>query len=108
MAEAVRMRVLAESWGDQSYGAVVVAGDRVIGLGPSRVVKDRDGDAHAERVAIRDALQRHGAAALEGAVMYSTSRPCAACERAAARAGIARMIHGEGLHDAGTPRPLPP
>lgn len=105
MAEAMRMRVLAESWGDPSYGAVIVTHDGLlIGLGPSRVVRDRDNDAHAERVAIRDALQRHGADALKGAVLYGTSRACSACERAAASAGIARMIHGESLHDAGAPR----
>lgn len=102
--EALRMRVLAESWGDQPYGAVVVADDQVIGLGPSRVVKDGDPEAHAERVAIREALRSQGRGTLAGAVLYSTSRPCAACEAAAARSGIARMYHGDDLRDAGVPR----
>jgi len=97
------MRELAESWGDQSYGAVVVLDGAVVGLGPSRVVKDRDPDAHAERVALRAAAQGHRS--LAGAVLYSTSRPCAACEEAAAAAGIARMYFGEALHDGGVPRP---
>lgn len=98
------MRELAESWGDQSYGAVVVAHGRVVGHGPSRVVKDRDPDAHAERVAIREAQRALAGAPLAGAVLYSTSRPCHACEQAAARAGILRMYFGESLHDAGPPR----
>jgi tRNA(Arg) A34 adenosine deaminase TadA len=37
-------------------------------------------------------------------VLYSSSRPCAACERAAAEAKIARMIYGAQAIDAGPPR----
>jgi tRNA(adenine34) deaminase len=103
--EAKRMQELAESWGDQSYGAVVVAGGKVVGYGPSRVVKDQDPNAHAERVAIREAQTAQAGSRLTGAVLYSTSRPCLACEQAAAMAGILRMYHGEGLLDAGVPRP---
>jgi tRNA(Arg) A34 adenosine deaminase TadA len=102
--EAERMRKLADSWGDQSYGAVVVRDGAVIGYGPSRVVKDRDSDAHAERVAIREAIKAKGAATVSGAILYSTSRPCALCERAAATAGIARMYFGPSTEDAGKPR----
>jgi tRNA(Arg) A34 adenosine deaminase TadA len=104
-AESMRQRAL--SWGDQSYGAVVVVGESLVGEGPSRVVRDRDADAHAERVAIRDAQRRLGRADLAGAILYSTSRPCAACEHAAARAGVERMYFGSGLTDAGPPRTQP-
>jgi tRNA(Arg) A34 adenosine deaminase TadA len=103
MDEAFAMRRLAESWGDQSYGAIVVLNGMRIGDGPSRVVKLRDPDAHAEREAIRDAQRRLGRDDLKGAVLYSTSRPCARCESAAARARISRMIHGADLRDAGPP-----
>lgn len=101
--EAEAMRQLALSWGDQPYGAVLVQGGRIIGNGPSRVVKNRNPDAHAEREALRDALERWGPDAVRGAVLYSTSQPCAACERAAARAGVARMVFGETLVDGGVP-----
>lgn len=102
--EARRMRALAESWGDQPYGAVVVVAGAVVGHGPSRVVRDGDPDAHAERVALREAGRAHAVRPLQGAVLYSTSRPCPACERAAAQAGIVRMYFGEDLRDAGPPR----
>lgn len=59
-AAAAAMRTLAESWGDQSYGAVLVKDDRIIGHGPSRVLHHRDPDAHAEREALRDAIARYG------------------------------------------------
>jgi len=101
---AAAMKRLAESWGDQSYGAVLVLDDQLVGEGPSRVVKLRDPTAHAEREAIRDAQRRLKRTNLQGAVLYSTSRPCAACEAAAAAAGVSRMYFGERLHDAGAPR----
>jgi tRNA(Arg) A34 adenosine deaminase TadA len=104
---AAEMRRLAESWGDQSYGAVVVAGGAVIGEGPSRVVKDRNPDAHAERVAILDAQRRLGRENRTGSVLYSTSRPCSLCEAAAFRAGVNRMYFGQSLKDAGSPGARP-
>lgn len=101
-AEQMRQRALG--WGDQPYGAVLVLGNVVVGEGPSRVVRNADADAHAEREALRDAQRRLGRSRLDGAVLYSTSRPCALCEAAAARANVARMYVGPGLVDAGVPR----
>ena len=101
---ALAMKRLAESWGDQAYGAVLVLDGTLVGEGPSRVVKDRDLDAHAERVAIRDAQRRLGRTSLAGAILYSTSRPCSACEAAAKAANVSRMYYGESLVDAGPPR----
>jgi len=102
---AASMKRLAESWGDQPYGAVLVAAGAIIGEGPSRVVKLRDSTAHAEREAIRDAQRRLGRTSLAGSVLYSTSRPCRQCEIAAAEAQVGRMIYGQALNDAGQPRP---
>jgi tRNA(Arg) A34 adenosine deaminase TadA len=104
-AAAVQMKRLAESWGDQPYGAALVANDTIIGLGPSRVVQRADPSAHAEREAIRDAQKKLGRTELTGSVLYSTSRPCRQCEMAAAQAGVARMIFGVELNDAGAPQP---
>ena len=103
LAEAERMRREAVAAGDQSYGAVLVMDDNIVGYGPSRVVVDRNTDAHAERVAIWAAQKALGGKDLAGAVLYSTSRPCSLCEAAAADANVARMIYGSGT-DAGRPR----
>jgi tRNA(Arg) A34 adenosine deaminase TadA len=100
---AAAMKRLAESWGDQPYGAVLVFGDSLIGEGPSRVVKNSDINAHAEREAIRDARRKLGRQQLAGSVLYSTSKPCGVCEAAAAEAGISRMYYGPSLTDAGVP-----
>ena len=102
---AVAQKRLAESWGDQPFGAVLVADATIIGEGPSRVVKLGDPGAHAEREAIRDAQRRLGRSNLACSVLYSTSRPCRQCEIAAAEAHVERMIHGAGLNDAGQPTP---
>lgn len=104
-AAAVGMKRMAESWGDQAYGAVLVLEDRIVGDGPSRVVLRGDTNAHAEREAIRDAQRRLGRQLLPGSVLYSTSHPCRLCEAAAAAAQVSRMIYGEALADAGPPRP---
>src|SRR5262245_45238037 len=104
VAAAFRMKAEAVAAGDQPYGAVVVKDGKIIGYGPSRVVSKNDATAHAEREAIRAAQAALGSSNLSGCLLYSTSRPCAACERAAAEAQIARMLHGDEPIDAGPPR----
>jgi tRNA(adenine34) deaminase len=105
--QAFAMKQRAIESGDQPFGAVVVRGQQVVGFGPSRVVLKRDETAHAEREAIRDAQARLGRTDLADCVMYSTSRPCRDCERAAANARIARMYVGVDAADAGAPRQTP-
>jgi tRNA(Arg) A34 adenosine deaminase TadA len=104
IAAALAMKEAAVRAGDQPYGAVVVQKNRIVGYGPSRVVTRKDFSAHAEREAIRDAQTRLSRSDLSDCVMYSTSRPCGACERAAADAHLARMFYGTQATDAGPPR----
>ena len=101
---AEEMKKQAQSSGDQAFGAVLVKDNRIIGFGPSRVVKTNDPDAHAEREAIKHALSEIGAWAVTGSILYSTSRPCRLCEVAAANAGVQRMYFGQTAQDAGAPR----
>lgn len=104
MQRARQLRDQAVRAGDQPYGAVVLLDNRIVGEGPSRVVQHNDPTAHAEMEAIRDAARRLGHRDLSGALLVSTSRPCRMCEAAAGWAGIARMVHGDALTDAGAPR----
>ena len=103
IAEAFRKKSEAVASGDQPFGAVVVRAGTIIGYGSSRVVIDRNPDAHAERVALWEAQRRLGTKDMSGAVVYSTSRPCAACENALALANIDRMFFGLAATDAGRP-----
>ena len=75
IAEAARMKREAAASGDQPFGAVVVKDGSIVGYRPSRVIVDHNPDAHAERVALRNAQKRLGINDMTGAVMYSTSRP---------------------------------
>ena len=99
----VYMKEHAIAAGDQPYGAVVVQAGAIIGWGPSRVRELGELAGHAEREAIRDAQRRTRREDLSGCAMYSTSRPCGACQRAAAQAKIARMYYGPQAADAGAP-----
>jgi len=89
--------------GDQPYGAVVVRDGRIVGEGVSAVVTRNDPDAHAERVALADAVARLGPEGVKGAVLVGSSRACARCTEAARRAGIARLWHGDAPVDDGAP-----
>jgi tRNA(adenine34) deaminase len=104
VVEAERMRDHAVAAGDQSFGAIVVKDGEIVGYGPSRVIIDRNPEAHAERVAIWDAQRRLGTEDLSGTALYSTSRACAACENAAAKANMAVMYFGPSAVNAGKPR----
>jgi tRNA(adenine34) deaminase len=103
VAEALRMREEAVKNGDQPYGAVLVVDGVIAGYGPSRVNSTRNPDAHAERVALWEAQRRLGRQTLAGAVVYATSRPCSACQRALAAANVERMLVGPMAEDAGRP-----
>lgn len=106
MKHAFEMRQLAVDSGDQSYGAVVVKDNKIIGVGPSRVVTNTDPSAHAEMEAIRDAAKRLGQTSLKGAVMYSSSKPCPMCEAAGFWAGVERLVYTKSFIDGGAPRLL--
>jgi tRNA(adenine34) deaminase len=103
MQRARDLRDAAVRAGDQPYGAVVLRGTRIVGEARSRVVTANNPAAHAEREALRDAIERLGSGDLSGCVLVSTSRPCRLCETAAATARIARMVYGDALTDAGPP-----
>jgi tRNA(adenine34) deaminase len=104
VAGAFRLKDAAVRAGDQPYGALVVWNGQIAGYGPSRVRELGEAVGHAERVAIRDAQQRLAREDLSGCLMFSTSRPCGACESAASRAKITRMYYGPDATDAGVPR----
>ena len=93
LARAAAMRDLARAHGDQAYGAVVAdAQGRVVAEAPSRVVRLKDPDAHAERQALAAAQQALQRQDLGGLVLVGSARACPACQRAAARAGVAALV----------------
>mgnify|MGYP000347174771 FL=1 len=103
IARAFAARDEAVASGDQAYGAVVVKDGKIIGVGPSRVMVNRDPTAHAEMEALRHAGKALGTADLSGCVMYTTSPPCRMCETAAYWANIERVHSGRPAEDRGKP-----
>ena len=76
---------------------MVVYNGAVIGRGGNRVIRDEDPTAHAEMVAIRDAVGRVGGTdnyRLEGADLYVTIEPCVMCAGAIVQARMRRLIYG--------------
>jgi tRNA(adenine34) deaminase len=75
-------------------GAVVVAGDRVIGRGHNLVETLVDATAHAEMQAITAAMSTLGGKYLADCTLYVTVEPCVMCGGALAWSQIGRVVYG--------------
>ena len=63
-------------------------GEVASGFGVNRVVETGDPKAHAEVVAMRDAMTRHGLDSLAGYTLLATGEPCGLCYRYAIDHGV--------------------
>ena len=75
-------------------GAIVVAGDRVIGRGHNLVETLADATAHAEMQAITAAAATLGGKYLTQCTLYVTVEPCVMCGGAIAWSQLGRVIYG--------------
>jgi guanine deaminase len=82
------------------FGAVIVRGTTVLGLGWNQVTSTPDPTAHAEMVAIRAAAVRVASFQLRGCVLYSSCEPCPMCLCAAYWARIDRIVYAGSREDA--------
>jgi tRNA(adenine34) deaminase len=94
MQLALREAHEASSAGEIPVGAVVTIGERVIGAGQNRSIRDFDPSAHAEIVALRAACHAQGNHRLTGATLYVTLEPCAMCIGAIVQARVSRVVFG--------------
>jgi tRNA(adenine34) deaminase len=88
---------LARSTGDAGevpIAAIVVINGEVVGRGANRVIRDGDGSAHAEIVALRDAFTTIKNYRSPGATLYTTVEPCAMCAGAILHARVSRVVWG--------------
>lgn len=86
--------------GHGPFGAVVVSGSEVIGVGTNRVTSTIDPTAHAEVCAIRDACKRVNSFALRDCDIYTSCEPCPMCLGAIYWARIKRVYYGASREDA--------
>jgi tRNA(adenine34) deaminase len=75
-------------------GAVVVAGDELLGAGRNERERRQDPTAHAEVLALRAAATRLGSWRILGATLYVTLEPCAMCAGAIVLSRIPRVVYG--------------
>ena len=94
MEEALRMASLAAKNGEVPVGAVIVRDGRIIGRGANQTIALRDPTAHAEMMAVRDALPEAGGWRLTDCDMYVTLEPCAMCAGALIHTRIRRLYIG--------------
>lgn len=94
MREALELGERAAAEVEVPVGAVLVSGDRVIGRGSNRVESAGDPTAHAEMIAIREAVSDAGSRYLADAVLYVTLEPCAMCAGALVLARVSRVVFG--------------
>jgi len=97
-AEAAAMRLaLAEARAARDedevpIGAVIVLDGRVLGRGHNRTRARASPLAHAEMLALEEALAVHGDARLVGAQVFTTVEPCFMCAGALVHARVARVV----------------
>lgn len=75
-------------------GAVIVAGDKVVGRGHNMVESLVDVTAHAEIMAITAAASTLGGKYLNDCTIYVTVEPCPMCAGALAWSQIGRVVYG--------------
>ena len=87
--------------GEVPVGAVVVAGEDVLGVGHNQPIGSHDPTAHAEIVALRAAAARVGNYRLTDATLYVTIEPCLMCVGALVHARIGTLVYGAPEPKAG-------
>jgi tRNA(adenine34) deaminase len=80
--------------GEVPVGAVVLRAGRSIGSAHNETVARRDPTAHAELLALRQALGTAGTDRLPDATLYVTLEPCAQCAGAIVLAKVGRVVFG--------------
>ncbi len=94
MQMALREAREAAGCGEIPVGAVIVAGDRVVGRGHNLTETLRDVTAHAEIQAITAAANERGAKYLDDATIYVTLEPCLMCAGAIGWSQLGRIVIG--------------
>ncbi len=80
---------------------MVVCGEKIVGRGANRNLRDSDPTAHAEMVALRQAARALGNHRLGECEMFATIEPCAMCAGALVQARLARLVYGADDPKAG-------
>lgn len=90
MNDAVEACIAHVETGGLPFVGVVVnaSGEMISDFGVNQVRETRDPTAHAEIVAMREAMTSHGPESLKGAALLATGEPCGLCYQFARDQGI--------------------
>lgn len=99
MQAAIEASRQAVALGNMPFGATVVKDGRRLQVSRNEQITSGDCMAHAEVVAVRDAVRVHGREALRGATVYASGEPCAMCCGTMFWAGITRVVYAATLDD---------
>jgi tRNA(adenine34) deaminase len=91
---AIAQAQLALAQEEVPIGAVVVAGDRVLGADFNRPIGSCDPTAHAEILALRQAAAALANYRLVGTTLYVTMEPCLMCVGALVNARVGTVVYG--------------
>src|SRR5437016_2031288 len=94
MAEALEEARRAASAGEVPVGAAVFRDGVVVARAHNESVSRRDPTAHAELLAILQALRALATDRLTGCTLYVTLEPCAQCAGAMLLAKVGRVVFG--------------
>jgi tRNA(adenine34) deaminase len=94
MEAALRLARAASVREEVPVGAVVIAEGEVLGEAHNETVLRRDPTAHAELLALQQALRRTGEDRLPSATLYITLEPCAQCAGAIVLSKVGRVVFG--------------
>jgi tRNA(adenine34) deaminase len=94
MEAALRLARAAAVREEVPVGAVILREGEHLAEAHNRMVELRDPTAHAEVLAIRQALAAVGDDRLAGATLYVTLEPCAQCAGAIVLAKVERVVFG--------------
>jgi tRNA(Arg) A34 adenosine deaminase TadA len=92
LAKAIEVAASARANGNHPFGAVLVAGDRVVLRAENTVITGRDRTGHAEMNLVRLAESELDPGTLPGATLYTSTEPCAMCAGAIYWAGMGRIV----------------
>lgn len=84
----------AAAAGEVPVGAVIIDDSGVLAAAHNATIRLGDPTAHAEMLAIREALARTGRDRLPDATLYVTLEPCAQCAGAIVLAKVGRVVFG--------------
>lgn len=91
----------AHSAGNTAVGSLVVLGEEILSEAAEECPNGEDPFAHAELIAIRNAVQLFGHDKVQGATLYTTKEPCFMCSYAIRWAAIGSVVYSEPIEGIG-------